>query len=85
MSEAPSKPFLATYESEPFFSFHSINAYEEASTTDPSKTDIVADLCAYDSLDILKHFYVDNLVSDSSTAKILSDSSNRDACAGSSS
>jgi torulene dioxygenase len=73
---------VATYESEPFFSFHSINAYEEASTTDPSKTDIVADLCAYDSLDVLKRFYVDNLVSDSSTAKILSDSSNRDACAG---
>ncbi|KAF3384143.1 Beta,beta-carotene 15,15'-dioxygenase [Talaromyces pinophilus] len=73
---------VATYESDPFFSFHTINAYEEPSPTDPSKTDIVADLCAYDSLDILKRFYVDNLLSDSPTAKSLSDSSNYDTCAG---
>jgi torulene dioxygenase len=73
---------VATYESDPFFSFHTINAYEEPSPTDPAKTDVVADLCAYDSLDVLKRFYVDNLLSDSPTAKALSDSSNLDTCAG---
>jgi torulene dioxygenase len=73
---------VATYESETFFSFHTINAYEEPSPIDPSKTDIVADLCAYDSLDVLKRFYINNLLSDSPTAKPFSDPSNKSARAG---
>lgn len=63
------KGLVATYESDAFFCFHSINAYEEPSPTDPSTTDIVADLCAYDSLDILKRFYLTNLMSDSPAAR----------------
>ncbi|KAL1959448.1 hypothetical protein VTO42DRAFT_1893 [Malbranchea cinnamomea] len=52
---------VATYESPAFFCFHSINAFEESSTSG-SGTDIVADLVAYDNLDILKEFYLDNLL-----------------------
>lgn len=64
---------VATFESDPFFCFHTINAYEERSTSDPDQIDIIADLCAYDSLDVLKRFYVDNLRSDSASAKAYSD------------
>jgi torulene dioxygenase len=52
---------VATYESTPFFCFHTINAWEEPSTTDSSKTDIVADLVAYDNCDILKKLYYNNV------------------------
>ncbi len=55
------KGLVATYESAPFFCFHTINAWEEPSTTNPSKTDIVADLVAYDNCDILKKLYYDNM------------------------
>lgn len=55
------KGLVATYESPPFFCFHTINAWEEPSTTDPSKTDIVADLVAYDNCDILKKLYYENV------------------------
>ena len=62
---------VATYESEPFFAFHAINAWEEAS---PSQSevggiDIVADLAEYENLDILKRFYYDNLLSTSPAAQ----------------
>ncbi|KAH8690100.1 putative beta-carotene dioxygenase [Talaromyces proteolyticus] len=70
---------VATYESDAFFSFHTINAYEEPSTKDPSKIDIVADVCAYDSLDVLKRFYIGNLLSNSPTAKPFCDPSNKNA------
>jgi torulene dioxygenase len=65
---------IARYESDPFFSFHTINAYEEPSPIDPSKTDVIADVCAYDSLDVLKRFYIDNLMSNSATTREYSDS-----------
>ncbi len=64
---------VATYESDPFYCFHTINAYEEASPTDPSKIDIIADLTAYENLDCLKRFYIDNLASNSPNAKAYSD------------
>lgn len=57
---------VATFESNPFFSFHAINAYEEE--TEAGQIDIIADVCAYDNLDVLKRFYVDNMRSDSKTA-----------------
>lgn len=63
---------VATYESDPFFCFHTINAYEEPSPTDPGHIDMVADVCAYDGLDVLKRFYIDNVRSDSSSAKAYS-------------
>lgn len=38
---------LATYEGPPFFAFHSINAWSEASPGDPSKSDIVCELITH--------------------------------------
>lgn len=65
---------VATYESESFFAFHSVNAYEERSSS--GTTDIVADIAGYPSLDCLKRFYIDNLLSNSSSAIPYSDISN---------
>lgn len=56
---------LATYTSPPFFSFHTVNAYSEASPTSKNQTDIVADVVIYDDLSVLKRFYYDNLKSSS--------------------
>lgn len=62
------KGVVATYESDPFFCFHTINAWETPSPTDPMEIDIVADLVAYEDLSILKRFYYDNLKSTSPSA-----------------
>lgn len=62
------KGLVATYESEPFFAFHTVNAYEESSAKSEGQVDIVADLVGYDSLDILKRFYLENLVSNKPNA-----------------
>lgn len=59
------KGVVATYESESFFCFHTINAWEQPSPSDPQKTDIMADLCAYENCDVIKRFYYDNLMSTS--------------------
>lgn len=71
--EEGGKGLIATYESDSFFCFHTINAYEEASPSDSSKTEIIADLTAYENLDCIKRFYIDNLASDSPNAKAYSD------------
>ncbi|KAF7346494.1 Dioxygenase [Mycena sanguinolenta] len=61
---------VATFETPPFFCFHTINAFEEASASSASDTvDLVADLSAYDSTEILTRFYIDNLLSDSPAAE----------------
>ncbi|KAF6232108.1 hypothetical protein HO173_009702 [Letharia columbiana] len=52
---------VGMYESEPFFAFHPVNAWEQASATEPGKTDIVADIPTYPNLDILKRFYYHNM------------------------
>jgi torulene dioxygenase len=57
---------VATYESDPFFCFHTVNAYEEES--EAGEVSIVADLVAYRDLDILKRLYIDNLLSNSESA-----------------
>ncbi|RMZ68580.1 Carotenoid oxygenase [Pyrenophora seminiperda CCB06] len=57
------KGLVATYESMPFFSFHSINAWEQPSPSDPSKTDIVAELSMFENLDVIKRFYYDSIIS----------------------
>lgn len=57
------KGLAATYESMPFFCFHSINAWEEPSASDPSKTDIITELSMFENLDIVKRFYYDNIIS----------------------
>lgn len=57
---------VATYDSEPFYCFHTINAFEEKSST--RSVDIIADLMAYRNLDIIKSFYLPNLISSSPEA-----------------
>ncbi|KAI6035654.1 carotenoid oxygenase [Pisolithus orientalis] len=59
------KGVVAKYECDPFFCFHTINAWEEPSPTDPLYTDIVADLSIYKNLDVLKRFYYNNIKSSS--------------------
>jgi len=57
---------VATYESPPFFGFHSVNAYEE--TSEDGVKHIIADVPAYQSLEVLKAFYLENAMSDSPRA-----------------
>ena len=54
------KGLVAMYESDPFFAFYPVNAWEEASTT-PSTVDIIADIPTYPNLDILKRFFYQNM------------------------
>ena len=68
------KGLVATYESDPMFCFHTINAFEEKKAD--GSIDIVADLAAYDNMDVLDRFYYSNLLSDSPNAAKLSDPSN---------
>lgn len=63
------KGVVAKYNGDPFFCFHTINAWEEPSSSDSSQTDIVVDLSAYENLDILKKFYYDHLKSTSPAAR----------------
>ena len=60
------KGLVATYESDAFFCFHTINAYEETSSN--GTTSIIADLAAYQDMRVLDKFYYDNLISDSPNA-----------------
>ncbi|PGH03170.1 hypothetical protein GX51_04205 [Blastomyces parvus] len=62
------KGLVATYKSDPFFCFHTVNAYEEPSPDGSGGIDIVADLATYSSLDIIKRFYLSNIVSTSPDA-----------------
>ena len=70
--EAGGKSLVATYESDPFFAFHAINAYEERSSQE-GQTDIIADVIAYDNHDCVKRFYLDTIKSDSPSARGFSD------------
>ncbi|KAF8554984.1 hypothetical protein OG21DRAFT_1496630 [Imleria badia] len=56
---------VAKYECDPFFCFHTINAWEEPSPSDPSQIDIVADLSIYKNLDVIKRFYYNHIKSTS--------------------
>lgn len=67
---------LKVYESDPFFCFHTVNAYEEPSPESTGTVDIVADLVAYPNLDCLKRFYLPNLISTSPDAATWADPSN---------
>ncbi|KAF2828121.1 hypothetical protein CC86DRAFT_393274 [Ophiobolus disseminans] len=57
------KGVVATYESDPFFCFHTINAWEEPSPSDANKTDIITELSMFENTDVIHRFYYDNLVS----------------------
>ncbi|KIJ61011.1 hypothetical protein HYDPIDRAFT_97571 [Hydnomerulius pinastri MD-312] len=63
------KGVVAKYECDPFFSFHTVNAWEEPSPTDPSQIDIVADLSIYKNLDVIKRFYFNNIKSSSAGSR----------------
>lgn len=58
-----SRGLVATYQSPALFSFHSVNAWEESSSTDPSQTDIITELSLFESTDVIHRFYYDNLLS----------------------
>ncbi|KAF2873958.1 carotenoid oxygenase [Massariosphaeria phaeospora] len=57
------KGLVATYESMPFFAFHTINAWEEPSASDSTKTDILCELSMYENTDLIHRFFYDNLLS----------------------
>jgi torulene dioxygenase len=57
------KGLVATYESDPFFCFHTINAWEQPNPTDPGKTDIITELSKYENTDVFHRYYYDNLIS----------------------
>ncbi|OQV06339.1 hypothetical protein CLAIMM_10918 isoform 2 [Cladophialophora immunda] len=72
--EEGGKGVIARYVSDAFYSFHTINAYEEPSKTQQGAVDIVCDLAAYENMDVLHHFYLDNLMSDHPQAHACADS-----------
>ncbi|OAL56364.1 beta,beta-carotene 9',10'-dioxygenase [Pyrenochaeta sp. DS3sAY3a] len=63
------KGLVATYESDPFFSFHSVNAWEEPNETNPKKTDIITELSMFENTDVIHRFYYDNLLSSTTDTK----------------
>jgi torulene dioxygenase len=52
---------VGIFESEPYFAFHSVNAWEEKSGLDPSAVDTMLEAAVYENLDILKRFYDENM------------------------
>ncbi|KAL3485618.1 carotenoid oxygenase [Aspergillus germanicus] len=56
---------VATYESDAFFCFHTINAWEEQNTSDPTKTDIVAECVSFENTDTMRKLYYELLLSSS--------------------
>ena len=60
---------VGMFESDPFFAFHPVNSWEQPSETEPGKVDIIADIPAYENLDILKRFYYDNMKAKSEGAR----------------
>lgn len=55
------KGVVGAYESEAFFAFHPVNAWEQTSTTDSDQVDIFMDIPTYPNIDVLKRFYYENL------------------------
>ncbi|KAJ5899480.1 Carotenoid oxygenase [Penicillium taxi] len=68
---------VATYESEAFFCFHTINSWQEPSKEDPKNFDIVADLVRYDNSDFIHALLYERLKSSLPSAKEFA--ANRDA------
>lgn len=63
------KGLVAKFDSDPFFCFHTINAWEEPSSSDAKATDIICELSMYDNLDVIHRFYYDNLISTHDASK----------------
>ncbi|KAL8805119.1 MAG: hypothetical protein Q9223_005349 [Gallowayella weberi] len=60
------KGLVGIFESDPFFAFHCVNAWDEAGKDDT--TNVTLDISSYENLDILKRFYYENMKSTSPTA-----------------
>ncbi|KAL2836560.1 carotenoid oxygenase [Aspergillus pseudoustus] len=56
---------VATYESDAFFCFHTINAWVEQSPDDSTKKDIVAECVSFENTDAMKKLYYELLLSSS--------------------
>lgn len=54
------------FTSPPFFCFHTVNAWEESSSSSTDHVDIICELVQFQNTDILTRFYYHNLVSDES-------------------
>ncbi|KAK5047723.1 hypothetical protein LTR84_006388 [Exophiala bonariae] len=65
---------VAKYTSDAFYAFHTINAYEVPSLTTEGSFDIVADVNAYDNMDVIHRFYLDNVTSNIPQAHKYTDS-----------
>jgi torulene dioxygenase len=57
------KGVVDTFDSDSFFAFHAVNAWDEPSSTEAGKTDVIAEIPIYENLDVLKRFYRENLKS----------------------
>lgn len=60
---------IATYEGPAFFSYHTINAWQEQSPEDPTRIDIFADLVQANKADTLDSVLYENMKSSSPSAK----------------
>lgn len=59
---------VGMFQSDPFFAFHPVNAWDQPSETQPGKFEIIADIPAYENLDIIKRFDYQNTKGTSPTA-----------------
>ncbi|KAH6644728.1 carotenoid oxygenase [Boeremia exigua] len=71
---------VATYESSQFFAFHSVNAWEEPSPDDSSRTDIITELAVFENTDVIHRFYYDNLLSSKSSTDSAYTGTKRSSC-----
>ncbi|KAI1916466.1 hypothetical protein LOZ61_001123 [Ophidiomyces ophidiicola] len=60
-SEAGGRGLVASYTSDPFFCFHTVNAFEEK-VDSTGKTDILADMIIYNNLNCISEFYLEHLI-----------------------
>lgn len=54
---------VAKFDSPAMFAFHTVNAWQEPQSQDPSQTDIFCDIIQYPNLDTLHRLYYQNFVS----------------------
>lgn len=63
------KGVVAKFEGDAFFCFHTANAWEERSLSNPFLTDVVVDLVAYENLDVIKRYYYESIKSTSPASR----------------
>ncbi|KZM20316.1 Torulene dioxygenase [Ascochyta rabiei] len=67
IDRSQNRGLVTTHTSDAFFCFHSVNAWEEPSASNPSQTDIITELSIFENTDVIHRFYYDNLLSSLST------------------